>query len=179
MASLQERLSAGGGGGSTTDTTETIDTDQSIAQGDIINDVRAQVAGYEQDIEADYAGADTSTDDVATVDTGSTTVVDPDIDNQTTEDAVGITTTEETVSVTEQTNSGTETTTVQRGDAGDTAMTTDMPSPQNVAENVADQLGVGQLINSGVTFLQENATTVGALAAAATLASVVGLGGGD
>lgn len=177
----------GGGGGSTTET-ETIDTDQSIAEGEVINDIRGQVAGYDDDVDVGTATIDESDVDIATKDvaTGSDstkgTVIDPDVTNDSTADQVGVTTTEEQVAVTTYDDGGGTSTTVTERGAGDgeSVQTTANNQPVGAtAESILAQLGIAELVGNATAFLEDNAQTVGAVAAVATLGAVAGVFGGD
>jgi hypothetical protein len=68
--------------------------DETLAQGDLINDVRANVAGHDQDIEVDGAGEDADnvevTDQNGGLNEGGTTVIDPDTSEDSTGDRVGL-----------------------------------------------------------------------------------------
>ncbi len=83
------------------------DHDDTQAQSDLINDARANIAGYDQEYEADAGGDDTNvgvTDHDGGATNGGTTVIDPD----TSDDATG-----DRVAITEGTNdAGQETTTI-------------------------------------------------------------------
>lgn len=161
--------SGGSGGGTTYDTTDTTDATNA---GDLINDVRARIAGYDQQIEESAPGAETNDIEVTTTDSGAT-VIDPDTTNST-DDLVGVTTTEDQVTVVSQSGEGTTTTTADRATVGG-----DSTSVSNQAAQAANQLGIGQPLAQLTSWLQENAQVVGAVAGVATLASVAGVFGGD
>ena len=162
-----------GGSGSTSDD-DSIDTDESIAQGEVINDVRGQVAGHDDDIDTGYAGADEDDYDIETVDapTGSDdtdgTLIDPDPSDDG-DDVVGVVTSDEAVSVTTQNDDGgTETTTTERGSGNDPveqAENDPAPTPNN--DPVPDVPELDEL---------DGAKKI-ALAVVVGLLALVGLGG--
>ena len=130
-------LARSGGGGSNDPADDGIDTDESIARGEVINDVRGNVAGYDDDVDTGFAGSDPSDYDITTTDapTGSDdtdgTVIDPDGSGGGS-DVVGVVTSDDAVAVTTQTDDGgTETTGTQRGSGNDPSSTTQAPTANN------------------------------------------------
>lgn len=129
------------GGIQTTDTSDSSsssDSTDGTNTGDLINDVRAEVAGYDSQIEESAPGADSN--DIEVTDVPGGTVVDPDTTNSE-NDLVGVTETtnsdgSETVTVRQQTDSGGVQTTQATSPAPD-----DQQQAQNQPQNQPAQTG--------------------------------------
>ncbi|GAB7012041.1 hypothetical protein [Halolamina salina] len=171
--SSEPLVDAGGGSSTTSDSDDSgsssdsyeFDQDeheQTLAQGDLINDARANVAGHDQDIEVDGAGEDADgvevTDQNGGLSDGGTTVIDPDTSEDSTGDRVGL------VGGSEDTdNDGEEeeTTTVVQEDGSSTTVTnapedSANDSPNNTpagSDNSGDAEGIGRAGKAGAALL--------------------------
>lgn len=136
--------------------------DETLAQGDLINDVRANVAGDDQDVAVDGAGEDADnvevTDQNGGLSDGGTTVIDPDTSEDSTGDQVGL------IGGSDDTdNDGEEeeTTTVVQEDGSSTTVTnapedSSNESPNNTpAESTdsGDSEGIGKAGKAGAALL--------------------------